>query len=165
MNISTPGVSSAFKPGRTLKSVLPSSVRSQSTISPSSTLGVRAQNSSVSRLGHLGRALRLFGQWRRVSRSGIPALNNCQCSYDDGVDTQDIEPLILEFLSNKFSKSDSIRSFIERYRVEGERFRSQLSVMLDDVARNMVTLSDKELALVLDAMEVSINSIEEMSAC
>jgi DNA-binding XRE family transcriptional regulator len=37
--------------------------------------------------------------------------------------------------------------------------------MLDDVARNMVTLSDKELALVLDAMEVSINSIEEMSAC
>jgi hypothetical protein len=116
-------------------------------------------------VGHQGRALRLFGKWRRLSRSGIPALNNCQCSYDGGVDTQDIEPLVLEYLSNKFSNSVSISGFIEYYQRGDERFRSQLSVLLDDVVRDTVKLSVTELAMVLDAVEVSINSIEEMSAC
>ncbi len=118
----------------------------------------------VSRVGHQGRALRLFGKWRRVSRSGIPALNNCQCGYDDGVDTQDLEPLMLEFLSNKFSHSSAIRDFLRRYQMKDERFRSVVSLLLDDLVHDTVKLSDSELAMVLDAMEISIQSLEEMSA-
>lgn len=120
---------------------------------------------AVSRVGQQGRALRLFGKWRRLSRSGIPALNNCLCGYDDGVETQDLEPLMLEFLLNKFSHSNAIHRFLQTYEMRDARFKSALSVLLDDVVHDTAKLSDEELAMVLDALEISIQSIEEASLC
>jgi hypothetical protein len=120
---------------------------------------------AVSRVGQQGRALRLFGKWRRLSRSGIPALNNCLCGYDDGVETQDLEPLMLEFLLNKFSHSNATHRFLQTYEMRDARFKSALSVLLDDVVHDTAKLSDQELAMVLDALEISIQSIEEASLC
>lgn len=120
---------------------------------------------AVSRVGQQGRALRLFGKWRRLSRSGIPALNNCLCGYDDGVETQDLEPLMLEFMLNKFSHSNAIHRFLQTYEMRDARFKSALSVLLDDVVHDTAKLSDEELAMVLDALEISIQSIEEASLC
>jgi|GEM_PF-1699307 len=120
---------------------------------------------ALSRVGQQGRALRLFGKWRRLSRSGIPALNNCLCGYDDGVETQDLEPLMLEFLLNKFSHSNAIHRFLQTYEMRDARFKSALSVLLDDVVHDTAKLSDQELAMVLDALEISIQSIEEASLC
>jgi hypothetical protein len=109
-----------------------------------------------------GRALRIFGQWRRVSRSGVPTLNSCQCSYDSDIDAQDIDPLILEYLSNKFVQSESIQSLINQYHLSETRFRSGISCLLDDVIKSDVNISDAELDQVLSAIEISIRSIEEM---
>ena len=111
-----------------------------------------------------GRALRLFGQWRRVSRSGIPSLNSCQCSYDVDLDTQDLDPLMLEYLSNKFPQSDALQTLLNQYQSDGARFRSCVSWLLDDVVKSEVKIPDAELEQVLDALEISINSIEEMMA-
>jgi hypothetical protein len=111
-----------------------------------------------------GRALRLFGQWRRVSRSGIPSLNSCQCSYDVDLDTQDLDPLMLEYLSNKFPQSDDLQTLLRQYQSDGARFRSCVSWLLDDVVKSEVKIPDAELEQVLDALEISINSIEEMMA-
>ena len=46
-----------------------------------------------------------------------------------------------------------------------DRFKSALSVLLDDVVHDTAKLSDEELAMVLDALEISIQSIEEASQC
>jgi hypothetical protein len=48
--------------------------------------------------------------------------------------------------------------------MKDERFRSVVSLLLDDLVHDTVKLSDSELAMVLDAMEISIQSLEEMSA-
>ena len=168
---------------RTLRSLRPmqslgSLVPNPSSLKPQAKAQAQAQDASpaqpksaktlalaLSRVGQQGRALRLFGKWRRLSRSGIPALNNCLCGYDDGVETQDLEPLMLEFLLNKFSHSNAIHRFLQTYEMRDARFKSALSVLLDDVVHDTAKLSDQELAMVLDALEISIQSIEEASLC
>ena len=72
---------------------------------------------------------------------------------------------MLEFLLNKFSHSNAIHRFLQTYERTDARFKSALSVLLDDVVHDTAKLSDEELALVLDALEISIQSIEEASLC
>jgi len=124
----------------------------------------QVKSASVSRVDLQGRALRLFGKWRRVSRSGIPSLNSCQCSYDTDLDTQDIDPLILEYLRNKFPQSETLQTLLTQYQSDGARFRSCVSMFLDDIVKSDVKIPNAELDQVLDALEISINSIEEIIA-
>jgi hypothetical protein len=72
---------------------------------------------------------------------------------------------MLEFLLNKFSHSNAIHRVLQTYERTDARFKSALSVLLDDVVHDTAKLSDEELALVLDALEISIQSIEEASLC
>ena len=132
--------------------------------SPQSPSLLQGRRGSASRVALQGRALRLFGKWRRVSRSGIPSLNSCQCSYDTDLDTQDIDPLILEFLIKKFPHSETLQTLLSQYQSDGARFRSCVSMFLDDVVKSDVNIPIAELDQVLDALEISINSIEEIIA-
>jgi len=68
----------------------------------------------------------------------------------------------LEYLSNKFPQSASLQTLLSQYQSDGARFRSCVSWLLDDVVKSDVKIPDAELEQVLDALEISINSIEEM---
>ena len=106
------------------------------------------------------RALQLYGRWLRVSRRGVPVMNGCACGFDLAIELGELDAMILEFLVKKFSPQPRVKAFIERWLVPDQRFGNGLQNMLQEFTTSGHGLADAEVAEILDAMEVSIGSIE-----
>ena len=106
------------------------------------------------------RALQLYGRWLRVSRRGVPVMSGCACGFDLAIELGELDAMILEFLVKKFSPQPRVKAFIERWLVPDQRFGNGLQNMLQEFTTSGHGLADAEVAEILDAMEVSIGSIE-----
>lgn len=106
------------------------------------------------------RALQLYGRWLRVSRRGVPVMSGCACGFDLAIELGELDAMILEFLVKKFSPQPRVKAFIERWLVPDQRFGNGLQNMLQAFTTSAHGLADAEVAEILDAMEVSIGSIE-----
>jgi hypothetical protein len=106
------------------------------------------------------RAVQLYGRWLRVSRRGVPVMSGCACGFDLAIELGELDAMILEFLVKKFSPQPQVKAFIERWLVPDQRFGNGLQNMLQVFTTSEHGLADAEVAEILDAMEVSIGSIE-----
>lgn len=106
------------------------------------------------------RAVQLYGRWLRVSRRGVPVMSGCACGFDLAIELGELDAMILEFLMKKFSPQPQVKTFIARWLVPDQRFGNGLQNMLQEFTHSNHGLADAEVADVLDAMEVSIASIE-----
>jgi hypothetical protein len=106
------------------------------------------------------RALQLFGRWLRVSRRGVPVMSGCACGFDLAIELGELDAMILEFLVKKFAHAPTIHAFLARWLVPDQRFSTGLQNMLQVFSTADHGLTESEVAAILDAMEVSIGSIE-----
>ena len=106
------------------------------------------------------RALQLFGRWLRVSRRGVPVMSGCACGFDLAIELGELDTMILEFLVKKFDQAPRIQAFIALWLAPDQRFSQGLQNMLQVFTTSDHGLSDVEVSEILDAMEVSIGSIE-----
>jgi hypothetical protein len=106
------------------------------------------------------RAVQLYGRWLRVSRRGVPVMSGCACGFDLAIELGELDAMILEFLLKKFSPKPEIKAFLERWLAPEQRFSNGLQNMLQAFTTSEHRLADAEVAEILDAMEVSIGSIE-----
>ena len=106
------------------------------------------------------RALQLFGRWLRVSRRGVPVMSGCACGFDLAIELGELDTMILEFLVKKFDQAPRIQAFLARWLAPDQRFSQGLQNMLQVFTTSDHGLSDVEVSEILDAMEVSIGSIE-----
>jgi len=106
------------------------------------------------------RAVQLYGRWLRVSRRGVPVMSGCACGFDLAIELGELDAMILEFLLKKFSPKPEVRAFLERWLAPEQRFSNGLQNMLQAFTTSEHRLADAEVAEILDAMEVSIGSIE-----
>jgi hypothetical protein len=106
------------------------------------------------------RAVQLYGRWLRVSRRGVPVMSGCACGFDLAIELGELDAMILEFLLKKFSPKPEVRAFLERWLAPEQRFSNGLQNMLQAFTTSEHGLADAEVAEILDAMEVSIGSIE-----
>jgi len=106
------------------------------------------------------RAVQLYGRWLRVSRRGVPVMSGCACGFDLAIELGELDAMILEFLLKKFSPKPEIKAFLERWLAPEQRFSNGLQNMLQAFTTSEHGLADAEVAEILDAMEVSIGSIE-----
>ena len=106
------------------------------------------------------RAVQLFGRWLRVSRRGVPVMSGCACGFDLAIELGELDAMILEFLVKKFSLYPEVKAFLERWLAPEQRFSNGLQNMLQVFTTSEHGLADAEVAEILDAMDVSIGSIE-----
>jgi hypothetical protein len=106
------------------------------------------------------RAVQLFGRWLRVSRRGVPVMSGCACGFDLAIELGELDSMILEFLVKKFDPAPRIQAFIAPWLAPDQRFSQGLQNMLQVFTTSDHGLSDVEVSEILDAMEVSIGSIE-----
>lgn len=106
------------------------------------------------------RAVQLYGRWLRVSRRGVPVMSGCACGFDLAIELGELDAMILEFLLKKFSPKPEVKAFLERWLAPEQRFSNGLQNMLQAFTTSEHDLADAEVAEILDAMDVSIGSIE-----
>jgi len=108
------------------------------------------------------KALSICGKWMRVSKVGIPGQSSCVCSYAYDVNAQQLDPLILEFLEKKFFNIKPLYQVIKSYRKKKNKITPSISRLLNDIATHKIELSNADISKLLDTLEISINSIEEL---
>ena len=106
------------------------------------------------------RAVQLYGRWLRVSRRGVPVMSGCACGFDLAIELGELDAMILEFLLKKFSPKPEVKAFLEHWLAPEQRFSNGLQNMLHAFTTSEHGLADAEVAEILDAMDVSIGSIE-----
>lgn len=106
------------------------------------------------------RAVQLFGRWLRVSRRGVPVMSGCACGFDLAIELGELDAMILEFLLKKFGAQPKVKAFLEGWITPEQRFSNGLQNMLQAFTTSAHGLADAQVAEILDAMEVSIGSIE-----
>lgn len=114
---------------------------------------------SVKRSSEQAQALLLYGRWLRVSRRGVSVMNGCACGFDQAIELGELDAMILDYLLQKFSEAPQsarfIKPFLSRKKPNGLQ---RLLEALTDVSHGM---SSDQAVCILNAIEVSIASIEE----
>lgn len=106
-------------------------------------------------------ALQLLGRWQRVRNGHLALSAGCACSFGASVDLREFDDLILDFLLNKFAADAALCEFVRLGAGALPGQSSSLTLLLRGIATVPATLPAARVQAVLQALEGSIESIEE----
>lgn len=110
------------------------------------------------------RATALFARWQRCGMGRISLMNGCACGIDAAIEIGGLDAMILDHLRNRFAQQPGLVHLLTPALAQADAGRHALSDMLQSLAQPDNELTTAELSALLDALGISIASIEEHSA-
>ena len=118
----------------------------------------------LDRHGECVRATLLFARWQRCGMGRISLMNGCACGIDAAIDIGGLDAMILDHLLQRFSNRAGLAPVLQAALAQADAGRQALSDLLECVAQPHNALTTPDMNALLDALSVSIASIEEHSA-
>ncbi len=109
-------------------------------------------------------AMHLLGRWQRVSSRHLAFTMGCACAYGAAVDLRDFDGMILDYLLQKFSATAAMRAFIRKHAGIAAAGSGSLNALLRAIAGAQNPLAAVCSDQLLQAITVSIASLEEQHA-
>jgi hypothetical protein len=106
-------------------------------------------------------ALQLLGRWQRVCNGHVAFASACACVFGGGVDLNDFDDLILDYLRNKFGDAPEVAIYIESHSSAAPGAPASLKALLRAVAAAPQDVPGGRAQALLLALQASIVSIEE----
>jgi hypothetical protein len=119
---------------------------------------------ALDRHGECVRATLLFARWQRCGMGRISLMNGCACGIDAAIEIGGLDAMILDHLRNRFAQHPGLVRLLTPALAQADAGRHALSDMLQSLAQPDNALTTAELSALLDALGISIASIEEHSA-
>ena len=118
----------------------------------------------LDRHGECVRATLLFARWQRCGMGRISLMNGCACGIDAAIDIGGLDAMILDHLLQRFVHRPGLAPVLQAALAQADAGRQALSDLLECVAQPHNGLTTPDMNTLLDALSVSIASIEEHSA-
>ena len=118
----------------------------------------------LDRQGECVRATLLFARWQRCGMGRISLMNGCACGIDAAIDIGGLDAMILDHLLQRFVHQPGLAQLLQPALAQADAGRQALSDLLECVAQPHNALTTPDMNALLDALSVSIASIEEHSA-
>lgn len=118
----------------------------------------------LDRHGECVRATLLFARWQRCGMGRISLMNGCACGIDAAIEIGGLDAMILDHLCNRFAQHPGLVQVLAPALAQADADRHALSDMLQSLAQPDNKLTTADLRTLLDALTISIASIEEHSA-
>jgi len=109
-------------------------------------------------------AMHLLGRWQRVSSRHLAFTMGCACGYGAAVDLRDFDGMILDYLLQKFSATTAMLAFIRKHAGVAAAGSGSLNALLRAIAGAQNPLAAVCSDQLLQAISVSIASLEEQHA-
>ena len=119
---------------------------------------------ALDRNGECVRATLLFARWQRCGMGRISLMNGCACGIDAAIEIGGLDAMILDHLLQRFVHRPGLTQLLQPALAQADAGRQALSALLECVAQPDNELTTAELSALLDALGISIASIEEHSA-
>lgn len=119
---------------------------------------------ALDRHGECVRATLLFARWQRCGMGRISLMNGCACGIDAAIEIGGLDAMILDHLRNRFDQHPGLVRLLTPALAQADAGRHALSDMLQSLAQPDNALTTADLRTLLDALSISIASIEENSA-
>ena len=124
----------------------------------------RGSANGLDRHSECVRAAMLFARWQRCGMGRISLMNGCACGIDAAIEIGGLDAMILDHLLNRFAQQPGLAHLLTPAVAQADAGRHALSDMLQSLAQPDNELTTAELSALLDALGISIASIEEHSA-
>ena len=119
---------------------------------------------ALDRHGECVRATLLFARWQRCGMGRISLMNGCACGIDAASEIGGLDAMILDHLLQRFLHQPGLAQLLQPALAQADAGRNALSDMLQNLAQPDNALTTADLSALLDALGISIASIEEHSA-
>ena len=119
---------------------------------------------ALDRHGECVRATLLFARWQRCGMGRISLMNGCACGIDAAIEIGGLDAMILDHLLQRFLHQPGLAQLLQPALAQADAGRNALSDMLQNLAQPDNALTTADLSALLDALGISIASIEEHSA-
>ena len=119
---------------------------------------------ALDRHGECVRATLLFARWQRCGMGRISLMNGCACGIDAAIEIGGLDAMILDHLLQRFLHQPGLAQLLQPALAQADAGRNALSDMLQRLAQPDNELTTADLSTLLDALGISIASIEEHSA-
>ncbi len=110
------------------------------------------------------RATLLFTRWQRCGMGRISLMNGCACGIDAAIEIGGLDAMILDHLLQRFVHQPGLAQLLQPALAQADAGRQALSDLLECVAQPHNALTTPDMNTLLDALSISIASIEEHSA-
>ena len=110
------------------------------------------------------RATLLFARWQRCGMGRISLMNGCACGIDAAIEIGGLDAMILDHLLQRFLHQPGLAQLLQPALAQADAGRNALSDMLQRLAQPDNALTTADLSALLDALGISIASIEKHSA-
>ena len=110
------------------------------------------------------RATVLFARWQRCGMGRISLMNGCACGIDAAIEIGGLDAMILDHLLQRFAHRPGLAPVLQSALDQADAGRHALSDLLECVSQPDNALTTPDMNTLLDALSVSIASIEEHSA-
>jgi hypothetical protein len=119
---------------------------------------------ALDRNGECVRATLLFARWQRCGMGRISLMNGCACGIDAAIEIGGLDAMILDHLLQRFVHRPGLTQLLQPALAQADAGRQALSALLECVAQPHNALTTPDMNTLLDALSISIASIEEHSA-
>ena len=119
---------------------------------------------ALDRNGECVRATLLFARWQRCGMGRISLMNGCACGIDAAIEIGGLDAMILDHLLQRFLNQPGLAQLLQPALAQADAGSQALSDLLECVAQPHNALTTPDMNTLLDALSVSIASIEEHSA-
>ena len=124
----------------------------------------RGSANGLDRHSECVRAAMLFARWQRCGMGRISLMNGCACGIDAAIEIGGLDAMILDHLLQRFLHQPGLAQLLQPALAQADAGRNALSDMLQNLAQPDNALTTADLSALLDALGISIASIEEHSA-
>ena len=124
----------------------------------------RGSANGLDRHSECVRAAMLFARWQRCGMGRISLMNGCACGIDAAIEIGGLDAMILDHLLQRFLHQPGLAQLLQPALAQADAGRNALSDMLQRLAQPDNALTTAVLSALLDALGISIASIEEHSA-
>ena len=124
----------------------------------------RGSANGLDRHSECVRAAMLFARWQRCGMGRISLMNGCACGIDAAIEIGGLDAMMLDHLLQRFLHQPGLAQLLQPALAQADAGRNALSDMLQNLAQPDNALTTADLSALLDALGISIASIEEHSA-
>jgi hypothetical protein len=110
------------------------------------------------------RATTLFARWQRCGMGRISLMNGCACGIDAAIEIGGLDAMILDHLLQRFVHSPGLAQLLQPALAQADAGRHALSATARSTGSAAQSLTTPDMNTLLDALSISIASIEEHSA-
>ena len=124
----------------------------------------RGSANGLDRHSECVRAAMLFARWQRCGMGRISLMNGCACGIDAAIEIGGLDAMILDHLLQRFVHRPGLAQLLQLALAQADAGRHALSALLEALAQPHNPLTTPDMNTLLDALSISIASIEEHSA-